>query len=393
MNVLRQSFQVNFQYDIYFTEHVFSSQNAALLNMLEAVRQPGFTQRLLFVIDEQVHLLHPALASQIDEYFKAANNIQVVKEKIIVAGGEVAKNDLNCFQQMLEAINYYKIDRHSYVIAIGGGSVLDLVGYAAAVAHRGLKHIRLPTTVLSQGDSGVGVKNGINYFGKKNFLGTFVPPVAVFNDYHFLTTLPDRHRVSGISEAIKVALIKDGHFFLWLEEMADSIMQHDKVAMQYLIEHSANLHVAHIGGGDPFELGSSRPLDFGHWSAHKIEQLSAFKIIHGEAVSIGIAIDSVYSFLVGSLTKEECMRILRLLLRFNLPVFNEILVSEDNRRKLLGGLQEFREHLGGQLTVMLLSTIGEGYEVHEMNTVVIEEAIHLLQKMSINQEIYELAEF
>lgn len=393
MNVLRQSFQVSFQYDIYFTEHVFSLQNAALQNMLEAVRQPGFTQRLLFVIDEQVHLLHPALDSQIDDYFKATETIQVIEEKIIVAGGEEAKNDLNYFHQMLAAINHYKIDRHSYVIAIGGGSVLDLVGYAAAVAHRGVKHIRIPTTVLSQGDSGVGVKNGINYFGKKNFLGTFVPPVAVFNDYHFLTTLTDRHWVSGISEAIKVALIKDDHFFEWLEQMADKIMQHDKAAMQYLIEHSADLHVAHIGGGDPFELGSSRPLDFGHWSAHKIEQLSGFEIIHGEAVSIGIALDSVYSFLIGSLKKDACMRILKLLLRFNLPIFNETLVSDDNMQKLLGGLQEFREHLGGQLTIMLLSSIGEGYEVHEMNTVVIEGAIHLLQKMNINQEIYESAEF
>lgn len=393
MNVLRQSFQVSFQYDIYFTEHVFSLQNAALQNMLEAVRQPGFTQRLLFVIDEQVHLLHPALASQIDDYFKATETIQVIEEKIIVAGGEEAKNDLNYFHQMLEAINHYKIDRHSYVIAIGGGSVLDLVGYAAAVAHRGVKHIRIPTTVLSQGDSGVGVKNGINYFGKKNFLGTFVPPVAVFNDYHFLTTLTDRHWVSGISEAIKVALIKDDHFFEWLEQMADKIMQHDKAAMQYLIEHSADLHVAHIGGGDPFELGSSRPLDFGHWSAHKIEQLSGFEIIHGEAVSIGIALDSVYSFLIGSLEKDECTRILKLLLRFNLPIFNEILVSDDNMQKLLGGLQEFREHLGGQLTIMLLGAIGEGYEVHEMNAVKIEEALALLQKTCINQEIYESAEF
>ncbi|HWV72620.1 MAG TPA: 3-dehydroquinate synthase [Pseudosphingobacterium sp.] len=393
MSVLRQNFQINFQYNIYFTEHVFSLQNAELLNMLKTAQQPGFTQRLLFVIDEQVQLLHPSLTFEIDEYFKAVNTIQVVREKIVIAGGEIAKNDLNYFNQIIEAINYHKIDRHSYVIAIGGGSVLDLAGYAAAVAHRGLKHIRIPTTVLSQADSGVGVKNGINYLGKKNFLGTFSPPVAVFNDYHFLTTLPDRQWVSGISEAIKVALIKDDRFFEWLEEMADKIMQYDKAAMQCLIERCADLHIEHIGGGDPFELGSSRPLDFGHWSAHKIEQLSAFSIIHGEAVSIGIAIDSMYSFLVGSLTKDECIRILNLLLKFKLPIFNEILVSHVNIQALLGGLQEFSEHLGGRLTIMLLNAIGQGYEVHEMNAVKIEQALSLLQKMYVDQERYELAEF
>jgi len=393
MSVLRQNFQINFQYNIYFTEHVFSLQNAELLNMLKTAQQPGFTQRLLFVIDEQVQLLHPSLTFQIDEYFEAVNTIQVVREKIVIAGGEMAKNDLNYFNQIIEAINYHKIDRHSYVIAIGGGSVLDLAGYAAAVAHRGLKHIRIPTTVLSQADSGVGVKNGINYLGKKNFLGTFSPPVAVFNDYHFLTTLTDRHWVSGISEAIKVALIKDDRFFEWLEAMADKIMQYDKAAMQYLIERCADLHIEHIGGGDPFELGSSRPLDFGHWSAHKIEQLSAFSIIHGEAVSIGIAVDSMYSFLVGSLTKDECIRILNLLLKFKLPIFNEILVSHVNIQALLDGLQEFSEHLGGRLTIMLLNAIGQGYEVHEMNAVKIEQALSLLQKMYVDQERYELAEF
>jgi 3-dehydroquinate synthase len=393
MSVLQQNFQINFQYNIHFTEHVFSLQNAELLYMLKMAQQPGFTQRLLFVIDEQVQLLHPSLTSQIDEYFKAVNTIQVVREKIVIAGGEMAKNDLNYFNQIIEAINHHKIDRHSYLIAVGGGSVLDLAGYAAAVAHRGLRHIRIPTTVLSQGDSGVGVKNGINYLGKKNFLGTFSPPVAVFNDYHFLTTLTDRHWVSGISEAIKVALIKDGRFFEWLEEMADKIMQYDKAAMQYLIERCADLHIEHIGSGDPFELGSSRPLDFGHWSAHKIEQLSAFSIIHGEAVSIGIAIDSLYSFLVGSLAKDECIRILNLLLKFKLPIFNEILVSGANIQALLGGLQEFSEHLGGPLTIMLLNAIGQGYEVHEMNAVKIEQALSLLQKTYVDQERYELAEF
>ena len=132
-----------------------------------------------------------------------------------------------------------------------------MVGYAATVAHRGIKHIRIPTTVLSQNDSGIGVKNGINYKGKKNFLGTFAPPAAVFNDNQFLLTLSDRDYRSGISEAIKVALIKDHDFFLWLENNADALVKRDVEAMDYLIKRCAQLHLEHIGGADPFETGSA----------------------------------------------------------------------------------------------------------------------------------------
>ena len=118
------------------------------------------------------------------------------------------------------AIHEYGIDRHAYVLAVGGGALLDMVGYAAATAHRGVRLVRVPTTVLSQNDSGIGVKNSVNAFGKKNFLGTFAPPFAVFNDFTFLTTLSDRDWRAGISEAIKVALLKDATFFAFLEEHA-----------------------------------------------------------------------------------------------------------------------------------------------------------------------------
>ena len=263
-----------------------------------------------------------------------------------------------------------------------------MVGYAAAVSHRGIKHIRIPTTVLAQNDSGVGVKNGINYLSKKNFLGTFVPPAVVFNDFKFLITLNDRHWRSGISEAIKVALIRDALFFCWLEENALVLALRDMKAMQYLIRRCAALHLLHISGGDPFETGSSRPLDFGHWSAHKLEQMTNFSVLHGEAVAVGIALDSMYSKLSGLLSEENSKRIIQVLLKVGLPVTHPMAIAEEANSPILMGLQEFREHLGGRLTIMLLKDIGKGEEVHEMDPALIRESARLLQNWKVVENLF-----
>src|SRR5690606_13384895 len=141
----------------------------------------------------------------------------------------------------------------------------------------------------------------------------------------FLTTLSNRDWVGGISEAIKVALIKDPDFFHWMDEHAEALSNRDMVPMKYLIERCAELHTEHIGSGDPFELGSSRPLDFGHWSAHKLEQLSNFEVLHGEAVSLGIALDCAYSYLDERISREELEAIISLLKRCKLPITHELI--------------------------------------------------------------------
>jgi len=255
---------------------------------------------------------------------------------------------------------------------------LDSTGYATAISHRGVKNIRIPTTVLSQNDSGVGVKNGINYKGKKNFLGTFSPPVAVFNDHNFLETLEHRDWRSGMAEAVKVALIKDKEFFNWLERNSGLLVQKNKTAMQYLVYRCAELHMEHISGGDPFEQGSSRPLDFGHWLAHKLEHLTDFLIRHGEAVAIGIAIDSAYSHLVEWLSKTDLDRIMHLLLNLGFELKHPKLL-EKNKLEIMDGLHDFREHLGGHLTIMLLEGIGKGKEINKMEPELINKSVDIVQ--------------
>jgi len=381
MDYLQQTFSVRFEYKVFFTEHLFNSTNRAFKDFLNSQRTDT-NKKILFVIDEGVSVNHPLLENDIREYFSDLDGFNLIDKFLVIEGGEHAKNSEMLFYSLVDAVDEYGIDRHSFIVAIGGGSILDLVGYASAVSHRGIRHIRIPTTVLSQNDSGVGVKNGINYNIKKNFLGTFVPPVAVFNDFHFLTTLPIEEWRSGISEAIKVALIKDKNFFDWLQENAEALALRNMKAMQHLIRRCAEMHLKHIAGSDPFEMGSSRPLDFGHWSAHKLEQLSDFTIRHGEAVALGIALDSAYSYISGRLSAEDVKSIIKLLKNVGFAVTHPLMEIKDENSVILKGLNEFREHLGGKLTIMLLDAIGKGVEVHELDQTLLIKAGEWLRASS-----------
>lgn len=378
MSVINQAFQVPYSFNIVFTQNLFSLDNKEFINFLSNFGDTSFQKKILFLIDEGVAENHPYLMESIKQYFQGESQISLANEILVLPGGELVKNDTQYLDKTLLAINEYGIDRHSFVAAIGGGAFLDMVGYASCIAHRGVKHIRIPTTVLSQNDSGVGVKNGVNFLGKKNFLGTFSPPVAVFNDSNFLTTLSDRDWRSGISEAVKVALIKDLAFFEWLEENARAMADREMIVMNEQIFRSAALHTNHISSGDPFEMGSARPLDFGHWAAHKLEYLSNFEIRHGEAVAIGIALDSIYSELLGLISEEDSTRIIRLLKTLGFTLYHESL-AENDKLNLWEGLNEFREHLGGILTITILEKLGKGKEVHEVDFKLMKLAVDRLK--------------
>lgn len=378
MNVIQQSFQVPFTFNIIFTKDLFSTENQEFSEFLSNFGDNSFQKKILFLIDEGVAEAHPSLQDAIKGYFQGQSKISLVEEILVMPGGEQVKNDTKYLEETLLAINKYGIDRHSFVAAIGGGAFLDMVGYASTIAHRGVKHIRVPTTVLSQNDSGVGVKNGVNFLGKKNFLGTFSPPVAVFNDSNFLLTLSEKDWRSGISEAVKVALIKDLAFFEWLETNALAMANREMEVMQEQIFRSAALHTNHISSGDPFEMGSARPLDFGHWAAHKLEYLTNFEIRHGEAVAIGIALDSIYSKLVGLISQEDVNRILALLKNLGFTLYHEKL-GENDKLNLWEGLNEFREHLGGRLTITILEKLGKGREIHEVDFKLMKQAVDELK--------------
>jgi 3-dehydroquinate synthase len=333
-------------------------------------------------LDEGVAREMPDLARRIAAYVDAWPGLSLAGPVETIVGGEAAKNAPALVVSLQQHFVSLGLDRHSYVVCVGGGAVLDLVGYAAATTHRGVRHIRIPTTVLAQNDSGVGVKNGINFFGVKNLLGTFVPPHAVINDSAFIDVLPGRDKRAGMAEAVKVALIRDRSFFEWLEETAEALAIFASAPLERLIRHCALLHMRQIAhAGDPFERGSVRPLDFGHWAAHKLEVLSNYELRHGEAVAIGIALDTRYSVLAGLLPEGEEMRVCRLLRRLGFTLWHDACDLKDGfgSRSLLKGLEEFREHLGGDLTITLLTKLGSGLEVNKMDERLVDDALDWLR--------------
>jgi 3-dehydroquinate synthase len=376
-----QSFTVAYEYPVVFTRDLFAPANRVLVDTL-ARMEPNRCHKVAVFIDDGIGS-SKELPARISAYAAAhCATIDLVGRPDFVPGGERCKNDPALVERLQRHLVELALDRHAFVIAIGGGAMLDLVGYAAATVHRGIRHIRIPTTVLSQNDSGVGVKNGVNAFGQKNLLGVFAPPFAVLNDSAFLDRLDDRDKRAGMAEAVKVALIRDRAFFCWLEQNAAELRAFQPSAVDHLIRRCAELHMAQIAtGGDPFERGSARPLDFGHWSAHKLELMTSHTLRHGEAVAIGIALDARYSVLSGHLANEDDDRVCRLLQALGLPLFHPKLKAADSSGEftLLRGLREFREHLGGELTITLLAGLGQGVEIHVMNENLIVQAIDWLE--------------
>ena len=373
---------VSFQHRVRFTRGAFAPGNRLMADLLET---RGRSKVLVFV-ENGLKEFFPQLEGEIQDYFSDLSGLRLTGVEWL-AGGEEAKRDDQVYQDAMAAIERHHIDRHSYVVVIGGGAFLDVIGFAAATGHRGVRLVRFPTTTLSQDDSGVGVKNGINAFKKKNFIGTFAVPYAVVNDFQFLHTQPRLTRRAGLIEAVKVALVRDGEFFDWLEKNVSGLLSLDEAVLEEAVQRSAVHHARHIAqGGDPFELGSSRPLDYGHWAAHKLEQLTDFELSHGEAVSVGVSLDTLYAARVGLLEAVDAERVLKLIEGLELPIWHEALELKDQkgRRRVFNGLEEFREHLGGELTVLLLKATGVGVDVHEIDETIWEECANELKARALS---------
>jgi 3-dehydroquinate synthase len=382
MHDINQAISVPFHYVVHFTHDLFSENNP----LLQKAMQNGNLDpaKAIFIVDRGVCAGRKGFIQKIVKYCsRYPQALKLVCSPILVPGGERVKNTDAYVIKIHEAIFKFGLCRHSYLVAIGGGAVLDMAGYAAATAHRGIRLVRVPTTVLSQNDSGVGVKNSINAFGNKNFLGTFVPPYSVLNDMRFLETLTERDWRAGTSEAVKVAALRDPKFFRWIERHATALAARNSKSMEFLIHRCAELHLQHIAStNDPFEMGSSRPLDFGHWSAHKLELLTSFRLRHGEAVAIGLALDSTYAHLTGLLPEQDWRRMINLLVnlgfKLRVPKQFQRLRGRDNPQSLEHGLTQFREHLGGELTIMMLKKIGIGVEIHNIDDQILKASIETL---------------
>ena len=198
-----QRFSVPYEFPVVFTEGVFDPENPALRDVLCRL-EPSKRHRVVVFLDDALSSHVPAIHAYAERH---RDVMELACPPVAMPGGEKVKTDLHFVESAQQKLFDLHIDRHSFVIAVGGGALLDAIGLVAGTTHRGVRHVRIPTTVLAQNDSGVGVKNGVNLHGVKNFVGTFAPPFAVLNDLRFILTLPERDKVAGMAEAFNLPVV------------------------------------------------------------------------------------------------------------------------------------------------------------------------------------------
>lgn len=297
------------------------------------------------------------------------NEFQV--EVIVLPDGEEYKNLLyvnKIFDKLLEK----KFSRNATLIALGGGVVGDMTGFAAACYQRGVAFIQIPTTVLAQVDSSVGGKTGVNHSLGKNMIGAFYQPQCVIADMDVLDTLDDKQLAAGIAEIIKYGLIRDVDFFEWLEKNITLLLKRDKEALSYVIERSC-INKAEIVSEDEFESGIRAILNLGHTFGHAIETGMGYgRYLHGEAVAIGICYAADLSKRLGWLSSEDVARIIALLKLAKLPVIppKELQVSQ-----YIELMAVDKKNVDGEIRLVLLESIGKATLPINIEQSLIEETL------------------
>ena len=273
---------------------------------------------------------------------------------IILPDGETYKNQ-DSLNLIYDALLKEKCERNTTLIALGGGVIGDITGYAAATYLRGIPFIQIPTTLLSQVDSSVGGKTGINHSLGKNMIGAFYQPQCVIADIESLKTLPQREFSAGMAEVIKYGLIRDYDFFEWLEKNIDGLMQQDASLLIEAIERSCQ-NKADVVEMDEHESGVRATLNLGHTFGHAIENAMGYGVwLHGEAVAIGIMMAAHLSRLMQWLTDDEYHRIFNLLQKVNLPIDPPIISLE----RYLALMSMDKKVVNGKIRLVLQKGIGD----------------------------------
>jgi 3-dehydroquinate synthase len=273
---------------------------------------------------------------------------------VTVPDGEEYK-DLLRIQQIYDTLLAHKLDRSSALIALGGGVIGDMTGFAASTYMRGISYIQVPTTLLAQVDSSVGGKTGVNHSLGKNMIGTFWQPGFVWIDVETLQTLPKREVLAGLAEVIKYGVIYDKGLFDFLETNRDMILNLDRNALTHIIKRSCKIK-AEVVAKDERESGLRAILNYGHTIGHAIETLTGYThFLHGEAVAIGMYQEAVLSHLLGFIAKEQVMRIKAVIDAYGLPSEMPPDVSADS---LLASMQLDKKTVAGKLKFILPEKIG-----------------------------------
>jgi 3-dehydroquinate synthase len=289
---------------------------------------------------------------------------------VVLPDGEAYKT-WETLNRILDALIDNHCERKTALLALGGGVIGDLAGFAAAVYQRGVPYVQIPTTLLAQVDSAVGGKTAINHPQGKNMIGAFYQPLAVLADTDTLSTLPDRELAAGIAEVIKYGLIRDAAFFDWLENNVDRVMAREPEALAHAIQCSCR-NKAEIVALDEREAGLRALLNYGHTFGHAIEAGLNFGVwLHGEAVACGMVLATRLSHRMGLITRQDVSRVIDILSRARLPVTAPDLGS-GRYLELMGHDKKVE---AGRLRFVLLKRIGEAFVSADIPSAALDEIL------------------
>ncbi|MCK5275252.1 MAG: 3-dehydroquinate synthase [Alphaproteobacteria bacterium] len=341
-------------YDIVIGDDVLAEAGKSMAPIL---RSP----RVVVVTDDHVAPLH------LHALMRSLANAEIAADAIVLPAGEQTK-DIAHFGKLLDEILGRGIDRDTSLVALGGGVIGDITGFAAASALRGIDFIQVPTTLLAQVDSSVGGKTGINSPHGKNLIGAFHQPRLVLADSRVLRTLPRREMLAGYAEAVKYGLIADEAFFAWLEGHGADLVDGDPVKIRHAVVASCKAKAA-IVAEDEKEHGARALLNLGHTFGHALEAETGFghTLLHGEAVAIGMVMAFDLSVRMGLCPAEDAARVRRHLGAVGLPTgtnFTNSMVWSPKR--LIGHMAKDKKVTGGQLTFILTRGIGEAFVTRDV---------------------------
>ena len=359
----------NLSYPIIIGDNILSSSGEILKEFIY--------KKNVVVIYDSFFSVKTNLNNEFEEFVQSINKLTTTLNFIDIPGGDQTKN-INQLNEIIEKVLTYGIDRQNVIIAFGGGVIGDIAGFAASILLRGINYIQVPTTLLSQVDSSVGGKTGINSKIGKNLIGSFHQPQAVLADINILKTLPNREFRAGFAEVVKYGLIKDLEFFNWLNQEYDSIFIYDKIKLQKMITKSCEIK-AKIIKNDEKEGGKRALLNLGHTFAHAIESFGNFdgRIIHGEAVSIGICLAFKLSNKLCFCSTDDTKKVINLFQKSKLPT------SLHDIKKLSistsGMIQKFKldkKNRQNELTFILNKRIGESFIKHNVSVNVLTQFLN-----------------
>jgi 3-dehydroquinate synthase len=309
----------------------------------------------------------PLYASRVRRALEACG-ARVVE--VLVEDGEIAKS-FGTLERLLDALLAATLGRDGLIVALGGGVIGDLAGFAAAIYQRGIDFVQIPTTLLAQVDSSVGGKTAINHERGKNLIGAFHQPRAVIADVGTLDTLPSRELRSGLAEVIKYGLALDPAFVEWLEQNVEKLIARDAVSLDYAVRRSCELKAAIVARDERETSGERALLNFGHTFGHAIETATGLTWLHGEAIAAGMVMAAELSARLGLVSNAELARARRLIARAGLPVKGPALVPE----KLLEIMTLDKKAARGQVRFVLLESIGKARLRADVPERLVREAI------------------